>query len=304
MGRSRTGSTEHVCCHWPGPDGIPLRRRRELLALGRSVRGGRGGLAVADRPAAQPRAHPGMHDGHGGAGGTHAAHQVRHQRGVAGAARSRAGGQAVRHHRRAVAGPPAARLRHRQPAGAGMGGAARRHAHARAQDRRGAGDRAPPVAPGQRRLRGRALPPDGRDHLAQAGAGRPADVDRRRVGGGDPAHRARRHRLAGRAGDAGGSCAHRRRHQGRRRRGRTQHRRGPLRRQLPLLFRTVGEPALQRAMEAYTKRTGNDATATSRSAMPASSSSGSPATSPPVSRSSSCAPWARAARRCWPRPAS
>ena len=38
-------------------------------------------------------------------------------------ARSGAGGQAVRHHRRAVGGAPAAGLRHRQPACAGMGGA-------------------------------------------------------------------------------------------------------------------------------------------------------------------------------------
>ena len=113
---------------------------------------------------------------------------------------------------------------------------------ARPQDRRGAGDRAPPVAGGQRRLRRRALPPVGRDHLAQAGAGRPADVDRRRVGGGDPAHGARRHRLAGRPRDAGGGRARRRRHPRGRCRGRPQHRRRPLRRELPLLFRARRRP--------------------------------------------------------------
>ena len=65
----------------------------------------------------------------------------------------------------------------------------------------------------------------GRDHLAKAGAGQPADVDRRRVGSGDPAHGARRHRLAGRPRDAGGGRAHRRCYPRRRCRGWPQHRR-------------------------------------------------------------------------------
>ena len=55
---------------------------------------------------------------------------------------------------------------------------------------------------GQGRFRGRALSPVGRLDRAEAGAARSADVDRRLVGGGDPAHRADRHRLAGRPGDA------------------------------------------------------------------------------------------------------
>ena len=89
------------------------------------------------------------------------------------------------------------------PRGAGMGGAASRHQDARPQDRRGAGDRAPPVAGGQRRLRRRALPPVRRDHLAEAGAGQPADVDRRR--------RRRRRSGARRASARAGRAAPRRR---------------------------------------------------------------------------------------------
>ncbi len=72
-----------------------------------------------------------MHGGDGGPGRPHAAPAVRHERRVAGVARSRAAGQAVRHHRRAVRGPPAAGLRHRQPAGARMAGARHRHQDAR-----------------------------------------------------------------------------------------------------------------------------------------------------------------------------
>ena len=44
---------------------------------------------------------------------------------------------------------------------------------------------------------GRPLPPLRRLDLAEAGAARSADVDRRLVRGRDPAHRAVRHRLAG-----------------------------------------------------------------------------------------------------------
>ena len=52
---------------------------------------------------------------------------------------------------------------------------------------------------------GQPLPPDRRLDLAQAGAARSAHVDRRQLRRGDPAHRALRHRLAGRIGDAGGA---------------------------------------------------------------------------------------------------
>ena len=50
---------------------------------------------------------------------------------------------------------------------------------------------------------GRALPAVRRLDRAEAGAARSADVDRRLLRGGDPAHRADRHRLAGGARDAG-----------------------------------------------------------------------------------------------------
>ena len=85
------------------------------------------------------------------------------------------------------------------PLGAGMG--RRCDIDTKTRGRRtdeSAGDHRPPVARGERRLRRRALPADGRLDLAQAGAARPADVDRRLVRGGDPAHGALRHRLAGR----------------------------------------------------------------------------------------------------------
>ena len=90
------------------------------------------------------------------------------------------------------------------PARSRMGGAAHRHQDAGHEDRRGARDHRPAVARGQRRLRRRALQADRRHHRAQAGAGRPADLDRRRLGGGGQAHGATRHRLARRARDAGG----------------------------------------------------------------------------------------------------
>ena len=73
----------------------------------------------------------------------------------------------------------------------------------------------------------------------------------------------------------------------------------------PFYFGRSAQPALQRAMEAYTKRTGNDANgyfADRRCRRHRRADRR--ATSPPASRSSCCAPWVRAARRCWPRPAS
>ena len=83
-----------------------------------------------------------------------------------------------------------------------------------------------------------------------------------------------RHRLAGRRRDAGGRDPHRRRDQEGRCRGRPHHRRGSLRRELPLPFRLATIPALSRAMEAYAKRTGRDPSGISPSATPAPSSIG------------------------------
>ena len=106
--RSPRWRWRHDRRHRPRPDGVPLRRGERLLALGRSLRGGRCRFAVADRPAGEPPADPGMHGGDGGAGRPHAPPALRHERRVAGAARSGASSQAVRHHRRAVRGPAAA----------------------------------------------------------------------------------------------------------------------------------------------------------------------------------------------------
>ena len=50
---------------------LPFRCRR-LLALGRSVRGGRDRFHLADRPADQQRADPGVHDRDGGTCRAHA----------------------------------------------------------------------------------------------------------------------------------------------------------------------------------------------------------------------------------------
>ena len=134
--RSPRWRWRHDRRHRPRPDGVPLRRGGRLLALGRSLRGGRCRFAVADRPAGEPPADPGMHGGDGGACRPHAPAALRHERGVAGAARSGAFRQAVRHHRRAFRGPAAARLRHRQPARARMGGPRHRHQDARPAHRR------------------------------------------------------------------------------------------------------------------------------------------------------------------------
>ena len=125
-------------------------------------------------------------------------HALRHERGIAGAARSRAARQAVCNGRCALRRPAAAGLRHRQSTGPEWAGARHRHQDARPPDRRKPRDHRPPVARGERRLRGQVLSPNGRVDLAQAGAARPADVDRRLVGGRDPAHGALRHGLAGR----------------------------------------------------------------------------------------------------------
>src|SRR6185312_5789774 len=65
-------------------DGVSVFRRRRLLALGRSVRGRRDRLDLADRPADEPDAVPRMHERDGGAGREDAADQVRRQRAVAG----------------------------------------------------------------------------------------------------------------------------------------------------------------------------------------------------------------------------
>ena len=85
------------------------------------------------------------------------------------------------------------------PLGAGMDDPEPRPQDARPQDRRRPGGDPPAVVAGQGRFRGRALSFIGRVDLAEAGAARSADVDRRLVRGGDQADRADRHRLAGRA---------------------------------------------------------------------------------------------------------
>src|SRR5262249_6720311 len=135
-------------------------------------------------------------------------------------------------------------------------------------DRRGTGDHRPLVARRQRRLQRRALSPEGRVDLAQAGAAGPADVDRRRVGSGDPAHGALRHGLAGRrrdpcrcrpgrVGDAGRVVAATKRAV--KEAGRTidndHYGAG-----FPFYFGSAGEGAVAAAKEAYAKRTGRDPT--------------------------------------------
>ena len=121
-----------------GTDGVPVFRRRRLLALGRSVRGRRHRFDLADRPAGQPAPLSRMHERDGGAGRAHEAHQVRRQRAVAGDARRGAGGAAMRDDRFSVERAPVAGLRHRQPLGAGMEDPQPRPEDPRPQDRRGA----------------------------------------------------------------------------------------------------------------------------------------------------------------------
>ena len=70
--RQACRKARHERRHRPRLDGFPVCRGGRLLALGRHVRGGRRRFDLADRPAGEPHADPGMHDGDGGAGRPHA----------------------------------------------------------------------------------------------------------------------------------------------------------------------------------------------------------------------------------------
>ena len=105
-----------------GTQCIPVLGRTRLLAMGRSLRGGRGRFALADRPPRLRRAVPRGDERDGGARRPDRAHQVRHERRLGRAARPPAARQAVRHHRRAERGAAAAGLRHRRDPRAGLGG--------------------------------------------------------------------------------------------------------------------------------------------------------------------------------------
>ena len=140
---------------------------------------------------------------------------------------------------------------------------------------------------------------------AKAGAARSADVDRRLVRGGDPAHRAARHGLAGRAGDPGAG----------QRRSSPRSSRPPPKRAARSTT-TITAPASRTASARPTTRrsrrcsrpTGSAPAATpriiSRSATPTRSSRRSPITSRPACRNSSCARRPGATTRSWRRPAA
>ena len=179
-----------------------------------------------------------MHGDDGGAGRPHAPPALRHECRVAGAARSGAAGQAMRHHRRAVGGPSAAGLRHRQPAGARMAGARHRHQDAR---------------PARPTSRWRSSPGCGArtastsraSTIASTGASispKPVQPDLPMWIGGSSEAAIRRTARYGTGWQAGAETAGRCR-QGRRRhqegggRGRPHDRRGSLRRGVPVLFR-------------------------------------------------------------------
>ena len=197
---------------------------------------------------------------------------------------------------------PVACFRHRQPAGARMADAQLRHQDARPQDRRRARNYPPAMARGRGRFRGRPLSSDRRLDRAKAGAARSADVDRRLVRGGDPAHRAFRHRLAGGRRNAGS---------GRRRSSPASVRPPPPKDERSTT--TITGPASRSASVGPTspvspaclKLTASVPDATRciilRSAMQARSSSGSPPMSMPGSPNSSCARRPAATRRCWGR---
>ena len=106
----------------------------------------------------------------------------------------------------------------------------------------------------------RLLPAEGRHHLAEARAARPADVDRRLVGGRDPAHGAHRHRLAGRRRPAGRGRSRRGRDQGRRREAGRSIDEDHYGASFPFHFGSRDAPGVGKAMDAYAKRTGRDAT--------------------------------------------
>ena len=283
---------------------FPFSGVASVLALGRSVRaGGVDSIWQTDR-LVSPSAVSRMHERAGGARRAHQADQVRRQRAVAGDARRGAGGAAMRDDRFSVERAPAAGLRHRQPARAGMDRAQPRPEDPRAQDRRGAGGHPPVVVAGQGRFRRRALQAARRLDRAKAGAARSADVDRRLVRGGDPAHRADRHGLAGRAGDPGAGQGGRRRDQAGRRRSGPHDRRRPLRRRHS---RTASARRTTRRSRRCSRPTGSAPAAIpgiiSRSAMPTRSSRRSPITSRRACRNSSCARRPGATTRSWRRPA-
>ena len=227
------------------------------------------------------------------------------ERGVAGAARSGAARQAMRHDRRAVGGTAAAGFRHRQSARAGMEGAGHRHEDARPTHRRGAGDH-PPAVDARR-----ASISTGKHYAARRldlAASRCRPICRCGSAAASAAAIRRtaqvRHRLAGRRRDAGGGWRHRRRDQGRVGGGRPHHRRGPLWRGVSVSLRHA--PTIRRwrrdggVSQAHGQRVRRRI---SPSATPRRSSPASRNTSPPASKFI-LRPVARAATRRWRRRAA
>ena len=127
------------------------------------------------------------------------------------------------------------------------------------QDGRMPGDHPSAVVRGVGRFRGTPFPPDRRIDLAEAGAARSADLDRRFIGGGGSAHRALRHRLAGGRRDAGGCRPGDRRHQGSAvaAAGRSidEDHYGAA---FAYRFGRWDDPGVAQVMEAYRRRTGRD----------------------------------------------
>src|ERR1700738_4950435 len=140
-----------------------------------------------------------------------------------------------------------------------MAGLEHRHAHPRQADRRGAGNHRPAVARGQCRLHRHALSPDRRVDLAQAGPARPADVDRRWLGRGDPPNPALR-AGAGKGGgrpppDAGRIVAAIKAAAREAGRSIDEDHYGA---SFPFYFGDAGDSVVVNAMAAYGKRTGRD----------------------------------------------
>ncbi len=230
-----------------------------FLALGRSVRGGRRQFAVADRPHRQPRADPRMHECDGGAGRPHAPHQVRRQR------LSLAFRDPVLLAKQCATIDVLSEGRLLPAFGIGSPlGPEWQTMHFDTKTRGRKTDEGLEIirrlwSRGRGRFRRRAFPSVRRLDFAEAGAARSADVDRRLVRGGDPAHRAVRHRLAGGRGDAGA--------------GRPGRRRDPKAAAaeagraidddhygagIAYRFGRPDEPGLGRLYDAYRRRTGRD----------------------------------------------
>ena len=188
-----------------GAGGFPVFGRARLLALGRSLRGGRRRFALADGPPGVAPADPGVHERHGRHRRADAADQVRHECRPRSACATRcllakqcATIDVLSEGRLLPAfGVGSPRGPEWQVRGEASDKGARR-------TNEGAGNPLPALVGGKGQLRGRVLRHEGRLDLAAPGAGPAAAMDRRVEPGRDPPDRQMGHGLAGGGGGGAG----------------------------------------------------------------------------------------------------